>query len=263
MTIPSLRSIWEAGEKCINGWCAMPSTVTAEIVARQPFDTLTIDLQHGLVDYQMALTMLQAMCVSDAPKLARARWNDPGLIMSLLDAGFTGIICPMINTRAEAESFVSACRYAPKGGRSFGPTRASIAYGADYQKNADKHIATLAMIETREAMDNLDDILSVEGLDAVYIGPSDLAISMGYPPSLQPTEPEVLDAINLIREKAKAAGRYAGIHTGGPEVAAARLADGFDLASLSTDTKIFSAAIADMLQAAKPAAGDKLVRTLH
>lgn len=263
MSIPSLREIWENGDKCINGWCAMPSTVTAEIVARQPFDTLTIDLQHGLVDYQMALTMLQAMGVSDVPKLARVRWNDPGFIMALLDAGFTGIICPMINTRAEAEAFVSACHYAPRGSRSFGPTRASIAYGADYQEQAKTRIATLAMIETREALDNLDDILTVEGLDAVYIGPSDLAISMGYPPSLENIAPEVEEAIVTIREKAQAAGRFAGIHTGNSAVAAAKLKDGFNLASLSTDTKIFSAAVADMLRNARPDAGDKTVKALY
>lgn len=255
MSIPSLREIWENGGKCVNGWCGMPSTVTAEIVARQPFDTLTVDLQHGLVDYQMALTMLQAMGVSAVPKLARVRWNDPGFIMALLDAGFTGIICPMVNTRQEAENFVSACRYAPRGSRSFGPTRASIAYGADYQKDSETRIATLAMIETREALANLDDILTVEGLDAVYIGPSDLAISMGYAPSLEPTEPEVVQAITTIREKAQAAGRFAGIHTGSARVAAAMLDDGFDLASLSTDTKIFSTAIADMLKAVRPDAG--------
>ncbi|NKX42743.1 2,4-dihydroxyhept-2-ene-1,7-dioic acid aldolase [Rhodobacteraceae bacterium R_SAG2] len=263
MSIPSVREKWEQGIKCINGWCAMPSTITAEIVARQPFDTLTIDLQHGLVDYQTALTMLQAMGVSKVPKLARVRWNDPGFIMALLDAGFTGIICPMINTRAEAEAFVSACHYAPRGSRSFGPTRAAIAYGADYQKQSNTRIATLAMIETREALANLDDILTVEGLDAVYIGPSDLAISMGYPPSLENIAPDIEEAIRTIREKAHAAGRFAGIHTGNATVAAAKLAEGFDLASLSTDTKIFSAAVADMLQKARPEAGDKMVKALY
>lgn len=263
MTVPSVREIWESGGKCINGWCAMPSSVTAEIVARQPFDTLTIDLQHGLVDYQMALTMLQAMGVSRVPKLARARWNDPGLIMALLDAGFTGIICPMINTREEAEAFVSACHYAPRGSRSFGPTRASMAYGPDYQKEATTRIATLAMIETRESLANLDDILTVDRLDAVYIGPSDLAISMGYPPSLEDIAPEVEDAIATIRDKAQAAGRFAGIHTGNSTVAAAKLNDGFNLVSLSTDTKIFSTAVAEVLRKARPDADDKPMTALY
>lgn len=261
MTIPNLTEIWKSGQTCVNGWCAIPSTVTAEIIARQPFDTLTVDLQHGLIDYSTALTMLQAMEVSAVPKLARVRWNDPGFIMALLDAGFVGIICPMINSADEARAFVSACRYAPEGARSFGPTRAALAYGSDYVKEANGAIATIAMIETRAGIDALDDILTVDGLDAVYIGPSDLSISLGYPPSLTPDEPEVVDAIATIRDKAKAAGRYACIHTGSPDYAGRMIDEGFDLVSLSTDTRLFSAMMADTLKAVRPAgeAGTKAV----
>ena len=263
MSIPSVRTLWENGEKCINGWCSIPSAVTAEIVARQPFDTLTIDLQHGLIDYQTALTMLQAMGVSNVPKLARVRWNDPGFIMALLDAGFTGIVCPMVNTGQDARDFIAACRYAPDGGRSFGPTRASIAYGPDYMNEANTRITKLAMIETREAMNNLDAILRTDGLDAVYIGPSDLSVSMGYAPSLEPTESEIIDAIATIREKAHAAGVYAGIHVGSAEFASAMLADGFDLASLSTDVRIFSSVMADTLAAVRRQTGGKGVKSLY
>lgn len=252
MPIPDLKDLWRQGRPCINAWCSIPSTVTAEIAALQPFDTLTVDLQHGLVDYQTALAMLQAMGASPAPKLARTRWNEPGLIMALLDAGFTGIICPMVNSRAEAEAFVASCRYAPRGSRSFGPTRAALVHGADYAEHANERITTLAMIETRAAIEALDDILGVEGLDAVYIGPSDLSLSLGYPPSLAPTDREVLDAIDAIRDRAKAAGRGACIHCGTPEVVRDRLAEGFDLASMSTDTRIFSAALAEKLDAARP-----------
>ena len=252
MTIPNLSALWKSGRSCVNGWCSIPSTVTAEIIARQPFDTLTVDLQHGLIDYSTALTMLQAMEVSGVPKLARVRWNDPGFIMALLDAGFAGIICPMINSAEEARAFVSACRYAPEGARSFGPTRASLAYGPDYVKEANGAIATLAMIETRVALDALDDILAVEGLDAVYIGPSDLSLSLGYPPSLTPTEPEVVDAIAKIRDGAHAAGRYVCIHTGSPDYAGKMLDEGFDLVSLSTDTRLFSSMMAETLRAVRP-----------
>lgn len=255
MSIPNLNELWRGGARCVNGWCSIPSTVTAEIIARQPFDTLTVDLQHGLIDYQTALTMLQAMEVSSVPKLARARWNDPGFIMALLDAGFAGIICPMVNSAEEARAFVSACRYAPQGSRSFGPTRASIAYGADYLAEANSAIATLAMIETRAAVEALDDILKVDGLDAVYIGPSDLAISMGYPPTLTPDEPKLVEAIATIREKATAAGRFAGIHCGSPDYVARMLDEGFHLASLSTDTRMFSAMMAEAVEAARPKDG--------
>lgn len=254
MPIPDLKDLWREGRRCVNGWCSIPSSVTAEIMALQPFDTLSVDLQHGLIDYQTALVMLQAMSFNPAPKLARARWNEPGLIMALLDAGFTGIICPMINSAEEARRFVASCRYAPQGARSFGPTRAALAYGADYAKHANDRIVTLAMIETREALDALDDILAVDGLDAVYIGPSDLSLSLGYPPSLAPEDAEVLEAIATIRDKAKAAGRFACIHCGTPEIVRQRLGDGFDLATLSTDTRLYSAALAEKLDACRPEA---------
>ncbi len=261
MPIPDLKDLWRQGRRCVNGWCSIPSAVTAEIAALQSFDTLTVDLQHGLIDYQSALAMLQAMGAHQGPKLARARWNEPGLIMALLDAGFTGIICPMINSGEEAARFAASCRYAPQGARSFGPTRAALVHGADYVQHANARIATLAMIETRAAIDALDDILAVEGIDAVYIGPSDLSISLGYPPSLAPTDAEVLDAIATIRDKAKAAGRFAGIHCGSPEGVRAWLDDGFDLATLSTDTRLFSAALAEKLDACRPGhqAGTKAV----
>lgn len=263
MPIPNLKELWQGGTRCVNGWASIPSPITAEIIARQPFDTLTVDLQHGLIDYQTALTMLQAMGVSDAPKLARARWNDPGFIMALLDAGFTGIICPMVNSAEEARAFVSACRYAPQGARSFGPTRAAIAYGAGYLDAANGAITTLAMIETRAAIDALDDILAVEGLDAVYVGPSDLAISLGHAPSLTPDEPEVVEAIATIRDKAVAAGKFAGIHCGSPQFVARMLDEGFHLASLSTDTRIFSGALADLVQAARPDRGADGTRAVY
>lgn len=263
MPIPDLKALVQGGTRCVNGWCSIPSTVTAEIVARHPYDSLTVDLQHGLIDYQTALTMLQAMSFSDAPKLARVRWNDPGAIMALLDAGFTGIICPMVNSAAEARAFVSACRYAPAGGRSFGPTRAAIAYGADYMREADAAITTLAMIETREAIDALDEILAVEGLDAVYVGPSDLAISLGHPPSLTPDVPEVVKAIAATRDKARAAGKFAGIHCGSPEFVARMLDDGFHLASLSTDTRNFSAAQAELLGRARPNRADAVRKAVY
>ncbi|MDG2406268.1 MAG: aldolase/citrate lyase family protein, partial [Paracoccaceae bacterium] len=126
--------------------------------------------------------------------------------MALLDAGFTGIICPMVNSAQEANNFVAACRYAPEGTRSFGPTRALLVHGADYTHEANTDITKIVMIETQAAIENLDEILTVNGVDAVYIGPSDLAISLGYGPSLTPTDPEVVDVIATIREKAKAAG---------------------------------------------------------
>ena len=236
-----------AGGKAVNGWCSIPSPVTAEIVARAGFDSVSIDLQHGLIDYAGALNMLQAVDILGVPTLARVPWNEPGIIMKLLDAGVGGIICPMINTRAEAEQLVAATRYAPMGGRSFGPTRAIPLWGSDYVKRAGDLITVFAMIETRQALNNLDDILTVEGIDGVYVGPADLGLSLGYQPTLLPTDKEVQDGIATILSKANAAGKLAAIHCGSPEMAADMLEKGFSLASLMTDVRILTAALGEQL----------------
>ena len=244
-----LHQHFAAGGKAVNGWCALPSPVTAEIMGRQGFDLMTVDLQHGLMDYQMALTMLQVLQGLPAPVLVRVPWNEPGVIAKCLDAGFAGVICPMVNTVEDARRLVQASRYAPLGSRSFGPTRANLVHGAGYVKTANTSVLVFAMIETREALDNLDGILAVEGIDGVYVGPSDLGLSLGHEPTLEPTAPEVLAAIAEIATRAKAAGRLAGVHTGSPEMVQRMFAQGYDFASLLTDARIFTSAIAAQLAA--------------
>lgn len=238
MPITDLKSHFAAGGTAVNGWCAIPSTVTAEIIGRAGFDTVTVDLQHGLIDYQMALTMAQVLQGLPAPVLTRVPWNEPGIIMKCLDAGFSGLICPMINTEADARRLVEAARFAPLGGRSFGPTRANLVHGAAYARTANDTVVVLAMIETREALSNLDTILAVEGIDGVYVGPSDLGLSLGYEPTLEPTAPEVIAAIAEIGRRARDKGRIAGVHTGSPGMVKAMLGQGFHLASLLTDVRI-------------------------
>ncbi len=245
----SLHSHFATGAKAVNGWCALPSPVTAEIMGRQGFDLMTVDLQHGLIDYQMALTMLQVLQGLTAPVLVRVPWNEPGIIAKCLDAGFAGVICPMVNTVEDARRLVQSSRYAPLGARSFGPTRANLVHGTGYAKSANTSVLALAMIETREALANLDAILAVEGIDGVYVGPSDLGLSLGYEPTLEPTAPEVLAAIATIAGRAKAAGRIAGVHTGSPEMIRRMFAQGYDFASLLTDARIFATGIAGQLAA--------------
>ncbi len=247
--IIDLHAHFENGGKAVNGWCAIPSAVTAEIMGRQGFDLMTVDLQHGLIDYQMALTMLQVLQGLPAPVMARVPWNEPGILMKCLDSGFSGVICPMVNTVDDARKLVQSTRYAPLGSRSFGPTRANLVYGGGYAKTANAKILVLAMIETREALRNLDAILSVEGIDGVYVGPSDLGLSLGYEPTLDPTATEVLVSIEEIAKRAKAAGRIAGIHTGSPAMIRRSFAQGFDFASLLTDARMFTSAIASQLAA--------------
>ena len=193
-----IRNIWAEGGTALTGWLAIPSSLSAELMAKQGWDAICVDLQHGAIDYQIALTMLQAISTTDATPIARVPGNDAAIIGKLLDAGAYGIICPMVNTRAQAEAFVRACRYPPDGHRSVGPLRASLYGGADYVKHANTTILTMAMIETAEAVENLDDILETPGLDAVYVGPSDLAVSMGESAGFDPAFPAVMKAIEKI-----------------------------------------------------------------
>src|SRR5437764_6925143 len=193
-----LRRLLAGGSTVLNGWLSLANSYSAELMAHQGFDSVTIDLQHGAVDYQSAVAMLQAISTTAAVPMVRVPWNEPILTLELLDAGAYGVICPMINSKPQAEAFVDACRYPPRGSRSFGPNRAVLYGGADYWRHANEEILLFAMVETREALKNLDAIVSVDGLDGVYVGPSDLSLSMGKTTTLYPQDLEVVSAINKI-----------------------------------------------------------------
>jgi len=228
------------GEKVVNAWLAIPNSYSAEVMAHSGFDSVTIDLQHGVVDYQAAVTMLQAISTTNATPMVRVPWNEPGIMMKLLDAGAMGIICPMINSKAEAEAFVSYCRYAPQGQRSFGPNRAVLYSGADYWSNSNEETLLFAMIETTKALNNLDAILSVPGLNGTYIGPSDLSLSMGKTPTLDPTDKDVLAAMDMIRRKSQERKLIAGAHTDGAKTAIKRFGEGFQLCTLLNDARLMA-----------------------
>ena len=238
----TVKSIWAAGGAVINGWLGIPSSISAENMAQAGWDSLTVDLQHGLIDYESGLAMLQAISTTPTIPLARVQWLEPGMIMKLLDAGAYGIICPMINTRAECEAFVGACRYAPVGYRSFGPARANWYAGADYWKHANTSVITMAMIETKQAMENLDAILSVPGLDAIYVGPNDLSLTLGAPPIGVPTDPVVVKAMETIVATAKKYKIPAGIHCGSTAMAREMIAKGYQFTSLMNDNVLLNAA---------------------
>jgi 4-hydroxy-2-oxoheptanedioate aldolase len=240
-----LGKVWERGEAALNGWLSIPSTVTAEMVARQDYDSIVVDLQHGLIDYQTALTMIQAIAAgSDATAIGRPPWNEPGIIMKLLDAGAWGILCPMVNTPDDAETLVRTCHYAPRGQRSVGPTRAMMVYGPSYIQDANRHVITLAMIETREALDNVEAIARTPDLSGLYIGPSDLAPSLGYPIQIDPTGADVMAAIERILNAAKAAGIKAGMHCMMPDYARSMAEKGFDFVTLGNDVRMLTTELA-------------------
>jgi 4-hydroxy-2-oxoheptanedioate aldolase len=248
-----LRTLWAADQAVINGWLAIPNSFSAEVMAHQGWDSLTIDLQHGVVDYAQMLPMLQAISTTPTAPVVRVPWLEPGILMKALDAGAYGVICPMVNTREDAQKLVAWTRYAPQGTRSFGPVRALYYGGADYPEQANDTVVRFAMIETAQALDNLDAILSVEGLDAVYIGPSDLSLSLGCKPTFDDVEPPVAQAIAHVLERATAHGVKAGIHNAGTEAARQRIAAGFRFVTISADARLIAAGSQSILSAMRAA----------
>ena len=237
-----IKELFKAGKPIINSWLAIPSSFSAEVMANQGWDSLTIDMQHGLIDYPNAVSMLQAISTTETTPMARVNWNEPGQIMKILDAGCYGIICPMVSNRKEAEKFIQACQYPPKGYRSFGPIRASIYGGSDYAKNADEEILKLAMIETKEALENLDEILDTPNLDGIYVGPADLSLAINEEPGFdRPENTKAYKEILRILEAAKKRNLFAGLHNGTAEYAQKMLDKGFNLVTVGSDSRYIAA----------------------
>ena len=189
-----LKARLDAGKACVNAWLAIPSGFSAEMMAGCGWDSVTVDIQHGVQDYQSMVQCFQAMDKHSITPLVRVPWNEPGIIGKVLDGGAWGVICPMINNAAEAKALADACLYPPMGKRSNGPIRAA-SYGeaSPYQTIANSEILIIPMIETQAGIDNIDEILSVPGISGIYIGPSDMGLALGMIPILDREEPVILD----------------------------------------------------------------------
>jgi 4-hydroxy-2-oxoheptanedioate aldolase len=235
-----LRTIWKSGGAAVNGWLSIPDAFATETMAHQGWDTLTIDMQHGLIDAAAMLAMLQAISTTDVVPVVRVPWLEPGIVMKALDAGAYALICPMVSTPDDAHRLVSYSHYAPRGTRSYGPVRAALYGGADYAQRANETIVAFAMIETAQALDNLDAILAVEGLDAVYVGPADLSLALGCKPGLDDLDPKVEQAIEHIAARAKAHGIAAGMHNFSPEAARRRIAQGYQFVTIGSDARLMA-----------------------
>ncbi len=245
----TVKSMWRQGEITYGAWLSIPDAHAAETMAQIGFDWLCVDMQHGVIDYRDAVALFRAIGTGASIPFVRVPWNEPGIIGKVLDAGAFGVIIPMVNSPAEAESAVRSCRYAPAGARSYGPNRVSYYAGADYFQHANDAVACIPMIETETAVAHLDDILSVSGIDAVYVGPADLSITLGLKPGMD-NEGAFPGAIASIAAACARHRVVAGIHATA-QLAPARASAGYQMITVAGDVSGMARAAAQDLQAVR------------
>ena len=261
-----LLDLFRAGQGAVAGWMSIDSAYAAELVGASGFDAVVIDCQHGMAGHAQMLAMLQALSHTPAVPLVRVSQNNLGEINRALDCGAYGIICPLVNSVAEAVAFGRACRYpgngsdgsaGVQGDRSFGPARGLLVGGADYPQHANAQMLALAMIETRAGLDAVEAIAAVAPIDGLFIGPSDLGIALGLGPGAAHTHPVLAVAITRIQQACTAAGKVAGIWCGSAEMARDMLAQGLQLVVPGHDAIWLKAEIARRLAVVRalPAAG--------
>jgi 4-hydroxy-2-oxoheptanedioate aldolase len=249
-----LKTIWDGGGVAVNCWLSSPSPLHAEMIGAQGFDSVIIDCQHGAAGAAELGTILMAFSASDTVPLVRVPWNDPASVMRALDLGAAGVLAPMINTRADAEALVRSCRYPPQGERSFGPVRAQLQAHTDvgtYFSGANANLLAIAQIETAQAMDNLDDILSTPGLDMAYVGPADLSISHGGPASVDLVSADAVRWHQRIVEAGRRHGVRVGLHGVSAEHVQVCADFGADLITVASDVAEMTAGTAGRLGLAR------------
>jgi 4-hydroxy-2-oxoheptanedioate aldolase len=253
-----LRAKWEADEPAFGLWAGIPSSITPELAGLAGYDYVCVDLQHGLNTEATLVSMFQAAQAGGAVPLARLAWNEPWLIMRALDLGAAGVILPLIDNAAQAARAVESCRYPPHGKRSYGPVRAELVVGSTTPDELGADALCIAMIETREGLDNLDEIAATPGLDGLYIGPSDLSLALDLPPRAVAVDPgedrqALADAIERVREACVANGLIPGMHCAAGQAAAKYADAGFKLITVGVDTSWYKAAIRRELDTARGA----------
>ena len=240
----ALKTAWGSGGVAFGAWMSLSDAFVAEVLGDEGFDYVCIDMQHGLSDYTAVVNSLRALAGSAAVPLVRVPWNEPAMIGRVLDAGAGGVIVPMVNSPKQAVAAVAACRYAPEGSRSWGPNRVARLRDDYAPATANETVVCIPMIETAEAVANLDEILAVPGIDAVYVGPADLSITLGLPPAAD-NAGEFVGALEKIVASCSAAGVVPGIHTT-PELVAKRRGQGFRMITYVSDLHAMQRGMANM-----------------
>ena len=244
-----LKAALRAGRPSVSGWLTVGHPLLAEALAHAGYDAVTIDLQHGAVSDAELIAVLQALSTTAVTPLVRVAWNEPARIMKALDLGAYGVIAPMIETADDVRALVRAGRYPPGGMRSYGPTRAAFYGGPDYAAAANDQVILAAMIETRSALERLDEILTVPGLDLVFVGPADLSQALGGPPGADFEDGPVPEALERVLAASRRHGVPAGVFCKDAGHAARMRAAGFRFVTADSDVGLLRRGAAAALAA--------------
>jgi 4-hydroxy-2-oxoheptanedioate aldolase len=234
----NLKTRLHSGDILTTAWLSVNHTFVAELVVRQGFDAVVIDMQHGLQNLSDVAGMVQAVQPHVLP-VVRVPWNDPATLMKVLDMGAEGVIVPLVNTADDAKAIVAACQYPPRGIRSFGPTRAAHVF-PDYATKANDNVAIFAMIETAEGLANLESICQTPGLTGIFIGPADLSYALGLAPQTDNPEPKHVEAVKQIIKVSKENNLVVGIYGDDPSYLRQAVDWGIQLVVVATDTVLLS-----------------------
>ncbi len=238
-TVPQLAARMRAGESLITAWNGIPDPLLSGLLAREAFDTVTLDMQHGAQDIASVAVGVQTVAAAGKPTIVRIPVGQFAIASRVLDLGASGVIAPMVNSKADAEAFASFMKFPPLGDRSWGPALTMSLMpnltGPDYLAEANRHHLSIAMIETKEALNALDDILAVPGIDAVFVGPSDLSIALSGGRNVDPTRKDVADALLHVAQRARAHAKFATCFAPRPEDVPQLVKDGYSLMAISTD----------------------------
>jgi 4-hydroxy-2-oxoheptanedioate aldolase len=251
----SLAKRLRAGETVFSGWCGLPYPIVAETIGRDGFPAVTLDSQHGLWDLNAILAAIAAVHQGGSAPIVRVPVGDFAMVSRALDFGAEGIIAPMINTPADARAFAAAAKYPPVGERSWGPHRAMTLGGvpdmATYLREANDHVVTLAMIETRTALKNLDAIVETPGIDGVFLGPSDLSIALSDGKTLDPLSKDVDHELDRILATVQKANKIPGAYCHSAERAAALAKRGVRFLAIMSDLAMLRAGAAAAMKILK------------
>ncbi len=245
-----VKQLLAAGKPAVGAWLTLGDPLATETLAHMGFDWLNVDMEHGSIDVRATRTLFQVINTTDVVPTARVPWNDHVWIKRVLDAGAYGVVAPMVRTREEAERAVAACRYPPAGIRSIGSGRNHYAFRgsqADYLARANDQLLVVIQIEHADAIRRLDDILSVPGIDAAFIGPNDLCASLGIPPSTDSDHPDFEAAVAQVAAVSQKYGVAPGIHTSSGRALNKRLEQGFRYLGLANDQRFLIAGASEEL----------------